>query len=336
MKISVCIPTYNQAPYLELAIRSASAQIQAPYEIIVSDDHSSDRTSEILEKLSREITSLKYIIQPENLGIAKNTDRCLRLAEGDFIVRLDSDDYLSHNYIKTLSDLLITHPNAGYAHASVQEVDEEGRPLKKRMLFRKPGFQTASDALKGAVNGYRVAANIIMFRREAIEKVNYLSGRPNFGEDYHLAAAIAASGFGNVYSEETLSFYRVWVDLSRARQKRKLIEIDGLRRVFEDVIEPAYQERGWNTKMVRRMKKKIASHQANCLGWNLYNKSEKKELLFELRRLSSAPMANLTFWLYLNGFGKILEQYEHLTSLPKSLVKKLILRSKATLASFRL
>ena len=85
MKVSVCIPTYNQSLYIEQAIQSAAQQSHPPFEIIVSNDCSTDGTAEILEKLAKEIPSLKVFNQPVNLGMVPNTNAVLRLATGEFI-----------------------------------------------------------------------------------------------------------------------------------------------------------------------------------------------------------------------------------------------------------
>ena len=225
MKISVCIPTYNQENFIEKAVKSAFNQTHVPSEIIVSDDCSTDGTQLVLQKLAIEIPILKIHRQSVNQGIAKNTDYCLRAAIGDLIVRLDSDDYLSPEYIKRLSALLRNCSNAGYAHCAIQEVDESGNFLKERRLFRKEVCQSADDALKAAVFGYRVAANVIMFTREALARADYLKGGANFAEDYNLTASISSMGFANVYDSEILAYYRVWADAGKVRQKRKLAEM---------------------------------------------------------------------------------------------------------------
>jgi glycosyltransferase involved in cell wall biosynthesis len=331
MKTSVCIPTYNQAPYLEQAIRSACKQTSLPYEIIVSDDCSSDNTWEVLKRLSQEIPFLKIISHEKNLGIAANTDNCLRMATGDFIVRLDSDDYLAPRYIENLSELLIKNPQAGYAHADVQEIDQHGNLLKQRKLFAKPGLQSSENALKSALKGYRVAANIIMFRRDTLEKVNYLKSRPDFGEDYHLACSISAAGFGNVYVNEVLSYYRVWVDIGCARQKRKLAEINGLCRVFEEVLEPAYERNGWSLSKLKKRKTQFACIHANCLSWKIYNVNEKEKLARELYKLSSSRRTRFFVWLYLNGLGNLMNFFIKVKALCKSLVKNLLLNFKFAL-----
>jgi glycosyltransferase involved in cell wall biosynthesis len=323
VKISVCIPTYNQALFIEQAVRSAVNQTLPPFEVIVSNDCSTDNTADILARLSFELHSLKVINQSNNLGIAKNTDQCLRAASGDYIVRLDSDDYLSPDYIEKLSKLLTANPTAGYAHAAIQEVDSKGKLLAQRKLFRPSGFQKSDDALKSALKGYRVAANIIMFRKAALKEVGYLTGRPNFGEDYHLTASISSKGYGNVYLDEVLAFYRVWLDAGHVRQKRKLSEIDGLRRVFEEVIEPAFKERAWDLRTLKKSRTNFACLHSDCLSWNVYNDNEKNELALELARLSTAPKAKLYGWLFSNGLGNIITSYSRSINYSKKLVKKI-------------
>ncbi|MGI4751479.1 MAG: glycosyltransferase family 2 protein [Janthinobacterium lividum] len=328
MKVSVCIPTYNQSQYLTQAIRSAYNQSIKPVEIIVSDDCSTDNTYEVLNTLSREIPVLKIILQPINLGIAGNTDSCLRLAKGDFIIRLDSDDYLSSKYIEKLSNLLLKYPQAGYAHAAVQEIDQYGIFLQKRQLARRSGYQDSIVALKSAVKGYRVSANIIMFTKEALKRVNYITNRPNYVEDYHLSASLAAAGFGNVYLNETLAFYRVWIDSGKARLRRKLMEIVGIYKVYHEVLEPAFLKRGWSLNGINRNRSLVASVQSDCLSWNVYSNEEKVQLKEALKTLSSSPKAKGIAWLYFNGYGKYLDFYSGVITKLKSGIKQILIKLK--------
>jgi glycosyltransferase involved in cell wall biosynthesis len=326
MKVSICIPTFNQADYLELAIRSAATQTYEPFEIIVSDDCSTDNTPEVLKRLSFEIPNLKIKRQPVNLGISKNVDSCLRMATGDFIVRLDSDDLLLAQYTEKLLDLFNKYPQAGYAHAAVQEIDQNGNFLKQRRLIRISGFQENQDSLKMSIKGYKVAANIIMFKRDVLIKVNYVTGRPNYVEDYHLTTSISAAGFGNIYLNEILSRYRIWVDSGKVRQKRKLLEIVGLRCVFEQVIEPSFIKYGWNLSSIEKSKVHFVCKQADCLSWEVYNSSEKEELTQALLRLSSSPTARLFIWANLNGFKNLISTYWKIGSSLKLLLKPVILK----------
>jgi glycosyltransferase involved in cell wall biosynthesis len=321
MKVSVCIPTYNQSLYIEQAVRSAFQQSHPPFEIIVSNDCSTDATAELLEKLKKEISILKMFNQPVNIGMVPNTDAVLRLATGDFIVKLDSDDYLHANYIETLGNLLLKYPEAGYAHAAVKEIDEQGNITKTRSLVRSTGFYSSQKALKDAIYGYQVAANIIMFRRSALAKVEYITAKTNFAEDYYLSAILAAAGFGNVYSNEIHSSYRVWNDAGMVRQKRKLAEIIALRQVFDEVLEPAYKKRNWSLKKLRNSRTNFACRQADCLSWSIYNFKEKEELISELRKLSSTSKARLFASAYASNFGKILLSLGKLKAGTRQMIK---------------
>lgn len=328
MKISICIPTYNQAEYLVKSVRSAAQQSLRPFEIIVSDDCSTDNTPNVLQTLSKEISELRFVRQPKNLGIAGNTDSCLRLATGDFVVRLDSDDYLSPNYCEKLSELLLDYPEAGYAHAAVQEIDQHGKFLRQRWLARPSGFQSSEDGLRAASKGYQVAANLIMFRRKALVKVNYISDRPDYVEDFHLSASLSAAGFGNVYLNETLSFYRVWIDSGKVRQKRKMMEISGVKRVFNEVLEPEYSKRDWSLRRLKKSKEAIACRNCDCLGWEVYNKEEKEALKQAIFALSSSTKVKVFSWLYLNGHERGINLKNKITGSFKLFVKKRLYPSK--------
>lgn len=331
IRVSVCIPTYNQALFLEKAIKSAAAQSLAPHEIIVADDASTDETQEVLAKLKGQIPMLRVIRQPENVGISRNVDACLKSASGELVVRLDSDDMLLPYYIETLAALLKEYPQAGYAHAAVIEVDGHDRSIRKRRLLRQSGYQGDAEALTAAIHGYRVAANIIMFRRDALQTVGYIKNSADFAEDYYLCASIAAHGFGNCYVDAVLSKYRIWTDAGKIRQKRKLAEIIGLAKVFDEVLEPALSGHPMMQRKLRKKRTDFACRHSDCLGWNIYSSDEKEELAKALDLLSVAPKVRAVKWIYNNGFGKGLQAIHSLFCLPKMAAKRAFMwyRSKA-------
>ena len=277
-------------------------------------------------KLTLEIPILKVVNQPKNLGLNRNTDFCLRCGINEIIVKLDSDDYLSPTYIQKLSDQLLKYPEAGYAHGSVYQVNDFDEVTKIRKLFRRPGFQTSHEALKASLKGYQVAANIIMFRKEALEKVGYISSEANFAEDYYLSASLASSGFGNVYVNEVLSYYRVWNDSGQVRQKRKLDEIIGLQKVFAEVIEPGFKELGWDLNEVEKSRETFACEQSDCLSWDFYTAAEKKGILNELHKLSSSPKAKLYASLFSGSSGSLFSTVLKFKNTLIRLVKKIILK----------
>lgn len=329
LTISVCIPTYNQSAYLEKAIRSAFNQTHQPMEIIVCDDCSTDDTRLVLERMVLEIPVLKVFHQPVNVGISKNVDACLRMAKGEFVLRLDSDDLIFPEYLEKVSGLLLNFPEAGYGHVAIQEVDQYDRENKIRQLFRTAVYQNADEALKAAVKGYRVAANIVLFRRSALEKADYIQSEVNFAEDWRLSVNIAAAGYGNVYLNEVLAAYRVWEDVGNVRQHRKLAEIKGINEVFKKSLEPAYLGKGWNPEELELQKADLAAAQSDCLSWDNYSSAEKEEIVVALLQLSSSKKVSTMIWLHRNGFGTILSLYSKAKDALRTFAKKLILSLKS-------
>lgn len=323
MSISVCIPTYNQGRYLAQCINSVLGQSLLPDEIIVSNDCSTDDTRTVLEELTQAHPRLRVIHQPHNLGMVANTNHCLREARTDIVVKLDSDDCLLPTYVEQLAGLLRQHPGAGYAHAAVREMDTNGHAGKVRRLFRASGMQPAEAALRAASSGYRVAANIIMFRKAALEAAGYITSNVKFGEDFYLSVEMADAGYGNVYADQVLSCYRVWNDDQNVRQRRKLNEINGIRLIFER-LQAAFERRGWHGAQLAAKRRQFACAQADCLTWDIYSEPEKNELEAALRQLSSAAQVKAHILLYRNGFGKALTAVANLRGWLAQVIKRVL------------
>src|SRR5690606_17460634 len=131
--------------------------------------------------------SLKYFRHARNLGMSGNPRWIVQKPDTDFIVKLDSDDRLHPNFVARLVDHLCQHPRAGYAHSAVQQIDANGHNGALRLLARSTGFQSGEQCLRESVSGYRVAANICMFRRAALQEVNYFRPDLPFADDWDLS-----------------------------------------------------------------------------------------------------------------------------------------------------
>ena len=92
--VSVVIPCFNAAPYIERAINSAMAQTVQPCEIICVDDGSTDETPEILERLAAESDGFIRFESHEHLGAPYVRNAGLSAAKGEYIQFLDADDVL--------------------------------------------------------------------------------------------------------------------------------------------------------------------------------------------------------------------------------------------------
>lgn len=99
-KVSIAIPTFNRVNYLKLAIESSLAQTYSNVEVVISDNASTDKTSEILAQYSD--SRLVMIRQAINVGMMANWNKCLEMATGKYFILLSDDDLLDPSAIEKL------------------------------------------------------------------------------------------------------------------------------------------------------------------------------------------------------------------------------------------
>lgn len=99
-KVSFVVPVYNVERYLERCVKSLVNQ-NISSEIILVDDGSTDRSGELADRFSRENENIK-VIHRENGGLSAARNTGMRAAGGDFILFVDSDDWLTENSVSTL------------------------------------------------------------------------------------------------------------------------------------------------------------------------------------------------------------------------------------------
>ena len=108
-KVSVIIPVYNASLTIERAITSALNQDLQPFEILIYDDCSTDNSYERISVLMDEFDSIKYYKGEKNVGAGSSRDFLLKLAKGDFIAFLDSDDFWHKSKLEKQINALIFH-----------------------------------------------------------------------------------------------------------------------------------------------------------------------------------------------------------------------------------
>jgi len=265
-KVAVCIPTFNQSDYIALAVESALAQIGVETEVWVADDASTDATDKMLARFdgNPRVHLHRHV---ENTGIAHNAGWVLSQPTTDFIVRLDSDDLLHPDYCRCLVGLLEDNPQAAVAHCAVREIDAHGNSGRVRRLARRSGFQKSEEALRESAAGYKVAANVCMFRRSALISLPYIYRVGlNFAEDWDLYIRLADAGWGNAYFSRVLASYRVWEDSDAARGRRRAAELAGITYVFSQTLADAWHRRSWAVDELHAKRRKFAHVQSSPIA----------------------------------------------------------------------
>lgn len=101
MKISIIIPVYNSAVTISRCLDSIIASGEREYEIILINDGSTDSTYSILEDYNKKYENLK-VYHIENSGVSAARNLGIKYAQGEYISFVDSDDYVSENYVSTI------------------------------------------------------------------------------------------------------------------------------------------------------------------------------------------------------------------------------------------
>ena len=104
IKVTVYITSYNYGKYLTQAVDSVLAQNFKDWELLIINDGSTDNTRDILAQY--EGHKRIKIIHQENKGLNVSNNIALRVAQGNYIMRLDADDYLDENALLVLSNVL--------------------------------------------------------------------------------------------------------------------------------------------------------------------------------------------------------------------------------------
>jgi glycosyltransferase involved in cell wall biosynthesis len=120
--VTVIIPCYNEARFIEKAIRSAVSQAEF---VIVSDNCSTDGTQEICKPLAKEFGNLVFYEQSKNLGSVKNGEFLYSKVQTEYVMTMGAHDILAENYVYELKKCLDENPDAVMAYAPVSKIDDD-------------------------------------------------------------------------------------------------------------------------------------------------------------------------------------------------------------------
>ena len=131
--VSVIVPTYNRAYCLAATLDSVLTQTHQHVEIVLIDDGSTDGTTELIAQKYGNEPRVRYVYQP-NAGVVAARNHGLRIAQGDFIALLDSDD-LWHPW-KLEAQLAVMHarPEVGMVWTDMEAVNDAGERISQAYL----------------------------------------------------------------------------------------------------------------------------------------------------------------------------------------------------------
>ncbi|WP_092093495.1 glycosyltransferase family 2 protein [Pisciglobus halotolerans] len=134
--VSIIMPTYNSAKYVENAIKSVLAQSYKNFELIIVDDCSKDNTESIVDKYVKTDIRIKYIKLGINSGPAIARNKGIDLAKGTFISFLDSDDlWFSEKLSKQIK--FMKDNEHYFTCTNYNKIDEDGNDINKLVIEKE-------------------------------------------------------------------------------------------------------------------------------------------------------------------------------------------------------
>lgn len=134
-KFSIIVPVYNTEKYLKRCLDSIKNQSFKDYEVIIVNDGSTDNSSDIISKYSYKV------INQENLGLSMARNNGVKESSGEYLIFLDSDDYIEKDLLKEVNESLSNNPDL--VRYQIKEVfdDEENINYEEEPFDNKSGVE---------------------------------------------------------------------------------------------------------------------------------------------------------------------------------------------------
>lgn len=209
--ISVVIPAYNQAEFVEEAVQSILDQTIQDFEILIVNDASTDRTAEVLARLTDPRIRVLSHAQNRGLPAARNTG--MNASLGAFIALLDADDYYHPQKFEKHLRFFADHPEISVTYNARFELHHSSRKI--RDIYNPP----PTAGLKDFVLGFPFSPSDMVMRRDAAARVHFFDENMRCGgEDLDFPCRLALEGNCFARVEGVLNYRRYHA----GRQKKKL------------------------------------------------------------------------------------------------------------------
>ncbi len=203
-KISIIIPTLNQAKFIEETIRSVLDQNYPNLELIVLDGGSTDGTLEILQKYD---DSLTWISEPDK-GQVDAINKGLRMVTGDVVAFLNSDDLYTPTTLMTVGKYFSDHPQANIVTGKCINIDQNGVETRSLIKFYKNFWLKLGIDSCLTVMDY-VSQPSTFWRTELIHSIGFFDEQFHNAMDYDYWLRVSQK-YKLKYIDQYLSKFRIY------------------------------------------------------------------------------------------------------------------------------
>jgi glycosyltransferase involved in cell wall biosynthesis len=271
--VSVLVTSFNRAAYIEETIESILQQSYTDYEIVISDNCSTDNTMELLEKY-RTNPKIKIHQNETNIGQFANRNKCASLASGKYLKYIDSDDLIYPWGLQLLVTMMEQFPQAGWGLCSLVQIVEKPYPFqlspRSAYLHNYHTFAIFDKAPLSAI-----------IKKEVFEQVNGFDVSLNMAGDFDMWQKLALS-FPVVLMPDGIVWNRVHPGQEMRQFNQYLLQYEEVRIKYlrhpnnpldkSEVKKIFKQKNNWTFKeiIVSIVKLKLKTAFENLKVWKFY------------------------------------------------------------------
>lgn len=206
--VSVCIPVFNGEAYIRDTIQSVLDQTYGHFEIIITDNCSTDETADIIRSFHD--GRIRYFLNERNLGMAGNWNRAVHYATGDYIKLLCADDLLHPTALERQAAALDRNPAASIVFGSTAIIDDEGACLHTRRYFRHDRLLDGRKLARRSLRGRNIIGepSNTLYTRKAFDAAGGYDTAFVYCTDWDFNLRMAYLGQA-CYLADVLTYYRV-------------------------------------------------------------------------------------------------------------------------------
>ena len=238
-RVQVFIPVYNDLAHLPSAVELALGQEGVDVEVVVSDNASTDGTSDYLDRLAAREPRLVVHRNPRNIGPLRNWNRFFELVEAEFGMFLCSDDRIAApGALRKALDVLQREPDVVSVYSDMRYIDGRGRTLANRPLGRS-GRYDAQKVLRRTLLCGRNLFGIPLLHRMAVAKLYPFPDDCSYSGDVYLSAKTSGHGALFHIPEVLIENRFTGCNLTIGLIADTMREFDWLARTFSVRLSPA-------------------------------------------------------------------------------------------------
>jgi glycosyltransferase involved in cell wall biosynthesis len=224
--VSVALTVYNGSAYLREAVESILSQTYRDFEFIIVNNASTDETLPYLQSLKD--PRIKLIHLETNQGQTRALNRAIQEASGRWVARMDADDLSMPERLAVQRGYLSTHPKAAVVGSWTDEIDNQGRHLK-RMKYPTDPWEIRCHLLSDGDLTHRCLAHpSVMFLKKAVVEAGGYNEQVAYAQDYDLWTRLSRQHELHNVGQVLLNYRSLTGSTSRRNLDTMKQELDGI------------------------------------------------------------------------------------------------------------